>query len=102
MTNVRPSARPRPTVTSRSVATRCFVPRSTAVLRGTKHRVATEREVTVGRGRADGRTFVIVPEVKGNTTTGLTLLHARFHDRLPADRARRVLQGYRGRYAAIE
>jgi glucosamine--fructose-6-phosphate aminotransferase (isomerizing) len=74
---------------------------SNPVLRGTKHRVATEREVTVVRGRADGRTLVLVPEVKGNQTTGLTLLHVRFHDRLPADAARRVLEGYRDRYHAI-
>ena len=33
-------------------------------LRGTKHRVAIEREVMAARGRADGRTLVIVPEVK--------------------------------------
>jgi glucosamine--fructose-6-phosphate aminotransferase (isomerizing) len=70
-------------------------------LRGTKHRVASEREVTVFRGRADGRTLVAVPEVKGNQTTGLTLLHVRFHDRLPADAARRALEGYRDRYQAI-
>ena len=53
-------------------------------LRGTKHRVATEREVTVVRGRADGRTLIEVPEVKGAQTTGITLLHVRFHDRLAA------------------
>ena len=34
-------------------------------LRGTKRRVAIEREVLVARGRADGRTVIIVPEVKG-------------------------------------
>ncbi len=70
------------------------------VLRGTKHRAAVEREVTVARG-ADGRTLILVPEVKGNQTTGLTLLHIRFRDRLPADVARRVLEGYRDRYRAI-
>jgi glucosamine--fructose-6-phosphate aminotransferase (isomerizing) len=74
---------------------------SNPTLRGTKHRAATEREVTVVRGRADGRTLVLVPEVKGNQTTGLTLMHVRFHDRLPADVARRVLEGYRDRYQAI-
>ncbi len=47
---------------------------------GTKHRVATQREVTVARGRRDGRTVVIVPEVKDNETVGLTLLHAKFVD----------------------
>jgi glucosamine--fructose-6-phosphate aminotransferase (isomerizing) len=70
-------------------------------LRGTKHRVATEREVTVARGRFDGRTLIFVPEVKDNQTTGLTLLHVRFRDRLPGDAARRVLEGYRDRYRAI-
>jgi glucosamine--fructose-6-phosphate aminotransferase (isomerizing) len=70
-------------------------------LRGTKHRVAFEREVTVVRGRSDGRTLVIVPEVKGAQTTGLTLLHVHFHERLAPEVARRVLQGYRDRYAAI-
>jgi glucosamine--fructose-6-phosphate aminotransferase (isomerizing) len=68
---------------------------------GTKHRVATQREVTVGRGRLDGRTFVIIPEVKDNESVGLTLLHARFVPNLPADVARTVLQGYQGRYGAL-
>jgi glucosamine--fructose-6-phosphate aminotransferase (isomerizing) len=68
---------------------------------GTKHRVATQREVTVARGRRDGRTVVIVPEVKDNVTVGLTLLHARFAARVPADVARTVLQGYQGRYGAL-
>ncbi len=72
------------------------------VLRGTKHRAAFEREVTVVRGRADGRTVIHVPEVKDGQTTGLTLMHVRFESRLAPDVARRVLQGYRGRYAAIQ
>jgi len=54
----------------------------------------------VARG-ADGRTLILVPEVKGNQTTGLTLLHVRFRDRLAGDVARRVLEGYRDRYRAI-
>jgi len=70
------------------------------VLRGTKHRAASEREVTVATG-ADGRTFILVPEVKGNQTTGLTLVHTRFAERLAGDVARRVLEGYRDRYRAI-
>lgn len=70
-------------------------------LRGSKHRVATEREVTVVRGRSDGRTLIFVPEAKGNQTTGLTLLHVAFHERLSLETTRRVLQGYRGRYDAI-
>ena len=45
--------------------------------------------------------MIIVPEVKDNQTVGLTLLHARFVDHLPADVARTVLQGYQGRYGAL-
>jgi glucosamine--fructose-6-phosphate aminotransferase (isomerizing) len=67
-------------------------------LLGTKRRVAAEREVLVSRGRSDGRTVVIVPEVKGSLATGITLLHVRFHDRLPAATMRSVLQGYDRRY----
>ncbi|MFM7224777.1 MAG: glucosamine-6-phosphate synthase, partial [Actinomycetota bacterium] len=70
------------------------------VLRGTKHRAAAEREVTVARG-ADGRTLVLVPEVKGNQAMGIALLHVRFHERLSAEGARRVLEGYRDRYRAL-
>jgi len=73
-----------------------------AALRGTKHRVATEREVTVVRGRADGRTIIAVPAVKGNQVTGMVLLHVKFRDRLSPEVGRRVLQGYRGRYEAIK
>src|SRR6478735_8873814 len=46
-------------------------------LRGTKRWVAVERTVLVGRGRSDGRTFIIVPEVKDGEATGLALLHDR-------------------------
>ena len=52
----------------------------------------------VARGRSDGRTVIFVPEVKGADCTGLTLLHVRFHDRLPAPVMRGVLQGYDHRY----
>jgi glucosamine--fructose-6-phosphate aminotransferase (isomerizing) len=69
-----------------------------ADLRGTKRRVATEREVLVGIGRNDSRTVLFVPEVKGGETTGITLLHVVFHDRLPAEVMRGVLQGYDRRY----
>jgi glucosamine--fructose-6-phosphate aminotransferase (isomerizing) len=70
-------------------------------LTGTKHRVAAQREVTAVRGRRDGRTIVMVPEVKQNQAVGLTLLHARFAERLPAARMRAVLEGYQGRYSAL-
>ncbi len=52
----------------------------------------------VGTGRSDGRTLIFVPEVRGGETTGLTLLHVRFHDTRPADVMRGVLQGYDRRY----
>ncbi len=70
-------------------------------LRGTKHRVANERQVLVARGRSDGRPIVLVPEVKDGETIGLTLLHVRFADHLPTSTARGVLQGYRIRYAVL-
>jgi glucosamine--fructose-6-phosphate aminotransferase (isomerizing) len=70
-------------------------------LRGTKQLAAAEREVTVIKGRSDGRTGVIVPEVKGVQTIGLTLLHLELKEHLPADVARAVLSGYRNRYAAL-
>jgi glucosamine--fructose-6-phosphate aminotransferase (isomerizing) len=70
-------------------------------LRGTKQRVAAERQVLAARGRRDGRTVVLVPEVKGDHVTGLVLLHVELHERLPANRMRRVLEGYRGRLAEL-
>lgn len=69
-------------------------------LRGTKHRVAVEREPLVTRGR-DGRTLIIVPEAKGTEVTGIALLHVRFYEKLGAETMRGVLQGYRDRYSAL-
>ena len=69
-------------------------------LRGSKHRAAFEREVTVARG-SDGRTVLHIPETKDGSTTGLTLLHCRFVERLAAPAMRSVLMGYRGRYGAL-
>jgi glucosamine--fructose-6-phosphate aminotransferase (isomerizing) len=70
------------------------------ILRGTKRRVAVEREpfVTVG---TDGRVVLIVPEVKDSQTTGLTLCHVRLQEELGAAVARAVLQGYRTRYRQL-
>ena len=45
--------------------------------------------------------LVLIPEVKGNQCTGITLLHARFADHLDAEVAKQVLAGYRGRYSAL-
>jgi glucosamine--fructose-6-phosphate aminotransferase (isomerizing) len=74
---------------------------SNSPLRGTKHRVASEREVLLAVGRSDGRTVLLVPEVKGGETTGITLLHVALHDRRPADVMRGVLQGYDRRYERL-
>ncbi|CAN5242782.1 hypothetical protein BH24ACT1_BH24ACT1_02040 [soil metagenome] len=71
------------------------------VLRGTKHRVATTREVTMAVGASDGRTVIIAPESRGNRSVGLVLLHVRAAGWIPADRARAVLEGYQGRYGAL-
>jgi glutamine---fructose-6-phosphate transaminase (isomerizing) len=70
-------------------------------LRGTKHRAAEEREVTVAKGRSDGRTVIFVPETKDAQVTGMTLLHVEFQPRLAPQLARQVLSGYRNRYAAL-
>ena len=70
-------------------------------LRGTKQRVADEREVLVSKGRSDGRTIIMVPEVKDNQTTGMTLLHVDLFDNLDPEVMRGVLQGYRNRYSAL-
>ena len=69
-------------------------------LRGSKHRAAFEREVTVARG-SDGRSVLHIPETKDGSATGLTLLHCQFATRLPTPTMRSVLMGYRGRYGAL-
>ncbi len=71
------------------------------LLRGTKRRVAEEREVLVARGRSDGRPILMIPEVKDNQTTGMMLAHIRLHDFLDPEVMRGVLQGYRNRYSAL-
>ena len=70
----------------------------TATLVGTKHRVARDQEVFVTRGRSDGRTVILVPEVKSGETTGITLLHVSFHATLDATTMKQVLKGYDDRY----
>ena len=72
-----------------------------STLRGTKHRVAVERDVLVTRGARDGRIIVLVPEVKDREAVGLTLLHVVLRDNLPPDVLRGVLQGYDNRYGAV-
>jgi glucosamine--fructose-6-phosphate aminotransferase (isomerizing) len=73
----------------------------TPTLRGTKKRVAGEREVLVAKGRSDGRPIIMIPEVKDNHTTGMTLLHIELHDHLDPEVMRGVLQGYRNRFSAL-
>ena len=70
-------------------------------LRGTKRRIAVDQRVGVARGRNDGRSVVLVPEVKGGQTTGITLLHVALHDTVTAAAARGVLQGFDDRYSRI-
>jgi len=70
-------------------------------LRGTKHRVAVDRDVLVTRGARDDRIIVLVPEVKDRETVGITLLHVALRERLAPDVLRGVLQGYGNRYAAV-
>ncbi len=70
-------------------------------LLGTKHRAAVEREVTVAQGGHDGRSVILVPEVKGAQVVGITLLHVEIYDRLTSEVVREVLTGYRGRYSAL-
>ncbi|HLF40560.1 MAG TPA: glucosamine-6-phosphate synthase, partial [Acidimicrobiia bacterium] len=72
-----------------------------APLRGTKHRAATLREVTVAKGGVDGRTVLLIPEIHRGEVTGITLLHATFADRLPGETMRAVLEGYQQRYGAL-
>ena len=65
---------------------------------GTKRRVAAEQELLVARGRKDARTVILVPEVNGSVTVGITLLHVVFRSQLSPAAARQVLQGYDRRY----
>ncbi|MEY4675429.1 MAG: hypothetical protein RL148_3213 [Planctomycetota bacterium] len=71
------------------------------VLKGTKHLVAVERLCFVARGRSDGRTVILVPEVEHGRTTGITLVHVRFADHLDPKTMRGVLSAYRNRLSAL-
>ncbi len=68
------------------------------VLRGTKLQVCRERRVMLTKGSRDGRTILLVPEVKGRVPVGLVLLHVELHDHLDAAAAEGVLRAYRDRY----
>ena len=45
---------------------------------------------------------MLVPEVKDNQTTGLTLVHVRFDDSPSLSSVRGAMQGYRNRYSALK
>ncbi len=70
-------------------------------LRGTKHRVAVDREVLITKGLRDERVIALVPEVKDTQPVGITLLHLRLVDSPDIDALRTVLQSYQGRYAQL-
>jgi len=70
-------------------------------LRGTKHRVAIDRQVLITRGRRDQRLIAFVPEVKDAQTVGITLLYVKLAESLELDRVRAVLQAYRNRFDEI-
>ncbi len=72
-----------------------------SALRGTKHRVAMDREVLMTRGAWDGRVIVLVPEIKDAEAVGLVLLHITTVDMLSPDAVHTVLEGYHDRYGEI-
>lgn len=45
--------------------------------------------------------MIIVPEITDHQTTGLVLLHVKFHQQLPRETMKAVLDGYRGRLAIM-
>lgn len=54
--------------------------------------------VTVG---TDEKVVLIIPEVKGSKTIGLTLCHLSLLPTMPAEAARSTLQNYRNRYRQL-
>ncbi len=75
--------------------------RENSTLRGTKHTVARDRRMAIARGRSDGRTVIIVPEIQGSVVTGIVLLHADYKQHAPVSVLRGVLRGYRNRYSLL-
>ncbi|MCY3931509.1 MAG: SIS domain-containing protein [Acidobacteria bacterium] len=71
------------------------------LLKGTKYAVAVEGRLLAARGRTDGRVFIGVPEWNGDEVSALNLIHVRFQERAPAPELRRLLSGYRERYAGL-
>ena len=75
--------------------------RTSPILKGTKHQVAFERRMLAAKGRSDGRTFLLVPEVDRGRTQGLTLVHVQLKERASAAVLRGVLNEYRNRYTRL-
>ena len=71
------------------------------LLKGTKYAVAVEGRLLAARGRTDGRVFIGLPEWNGGKVSALNLIHVRFRERAPAAELRRLLSGYRERYAGL-
>ena len=71
------------------------------LLKGTKYAVAVEGRLLAARGRTDGRVFIGLPEWNGGEVSALNLIHVRFRERAPAPELRRLLSGYRERYAGL-
>ena len=70
-------------------------------LRGTKHQVVRERQLLVARGRNDGRTVILIPEIDKGAVVGLLLLHVRFLDFASPAAMRGVLDAYGQRYTTL-
>ena len=70
-------------------------------LRGSKHLVSLEQSVIVTKGRNDGRTIILVPEIKDKETVGLTLLHVQLKEYVDEQVARQILDGYQNRYSKL-
>ncbi len=69
-------------------------------LRGTKHRATSLREVLVATGH-DGRSVILVPEVRAGQVAGIVLLHVELARRLPAEAAHTMLASYLDRLDAV-
>ena len=63
--------------------------------------VLTRNGEVVAKGRSDGRTVILVPEIKEAEVVGMTLLHVEFQPYMEPTLMRRVLSSYRGRYNAL-
>jgi glucosamine--fructose-6-phosphate aminotransferase (isomerizing) len=63
--------------------------------------VTRERQLLVARGRSDGRTVILIPEIDKTSVVGLLLLHVHFRDFATPAAMRGVLDAYRTRYTTL-